>query len=124
MLPNYPNMFKDFINDNFDGVTQLGLEFMLGKSLDDVLTSLQLRLCFKALLPLADQCAFKIKAEYYGVAGLRELYIDGELVTCRRSVTESFRIAAGDTRDGDFQKLNILDCDKVILDGVYYRNSP
>jgi hypothetical protein len=69
---------------------------MVAESLNDYMTSLQLALCSNALLQLAEQRAFDIKAEYYGVIGLKELYIDGELVTCRMSVTARFRIASGD----------------------------
>ena len=66
---NNPYKLKAFINDNFTGVTQLGLEFCLAESVRDLITRLQLYLCFYALLPLAEQCAFGLKAEYYGADG-------------------------------------------------------
>jgi hypothetical protein len=109
---NNPNKLKAFIKDKFNAVTQLGVEFQLAESISDSMTRLQLGLCLNALLQLADQCAFDIKAEYYGASGPKDTYnFDGDLITCRMTVIARFRLAAGDNEHGDYQKLTILNDD-------------
>jgi hypothetical protein len=91
-----PNALEAFVDEYYVDVSELTVNFHIGKSENDNETRKQMVWCLEALVPLATQCSFTITSEYTMASKPPKKYdADGEPITLDDIIVGRFKNLAG-----------------------------
>lgn len=96
LVSKNPNILEAFVEEHYNDVSELTINFHIGKSENDNETRKQMVSCLEALVPLVTQCSFTITSEYTMASKPPKKYdSDGEPITLNDIIVERFKNLAG-----------------------------